>query len=308
MGGAGWQGGWGTQDDGESIAAIRHAISLGVNWIDTAAAYGLGHAEEVVGRAVRDIPVSERPLLFTKCGLVWERAGTTVSNVLAPQSIRRECEDSLRRLGVEAIDLYQCHWPSEDGTPIEESWATMAALVDEGKVRAIGVSNFAVELLDACERIRHVDTVQPQLNLIVRDALDGVIPWAVRNGSGVLVYSPMRSGMLTGSFTRERAAALPRDDWRAGDPDFTEPRLSVNLRLVDRLAAVAAGLGCTVSELAVAWTLHQPGVTAAIVGARRPAQVDGWIGGASVSLGDAEIGEITAAIEESGGTVSGVDG
>jgi aryl-alcohol dehydrogenase-like predicted oxidoreductase len=307
IGGGEWQGGWGPQDDAESVAAIRHAVERGVNWIDTAAAYGLGHAEEVVGRALREIPAGERPLVFTKCGLVWQPGERTVSNVLAPESIRRECEASLRRLGVERIDLYQCHWPSEDGTPVEDSWATMAQLVEEGKVAAIGVSNFEPPLLDECEAVRHVDTVQPQLNLIVRDALEGAIPWARAHGSGVLVYSPMRSGLLSGSFSRQRAAALPDDDWRRTDPDFREPRLGAHLALVDRLRDMAQEIGCSAGELAIAWTLHQPGVTAAIVGARRPAQVDGWIGAASVRLGDAELRAIADAVDATLGAAQAGD-
>src|SRR3954454_11916052 len=178
IGGGEWQGGWGSQDDDESIAAIHHAIELGINWIDTAAAYGLGRAEEVVGRAVAEMPERDRPLVFTKCGLVWEPGGRTVSNVLAPTSIRRECEDSLRRLGVDVIDLYQIHWPTEDGTPLEDSWATMVELGAEGKVRFIGPSNFAVDLLDPGEAIRHLDTYQPELNLVNRDAGATTIPWA----------------------------------------------------------------------------------------------------------------------------------
>lgn len=284
------------------MQAILRAVERGINWIDTAPAYGLGKAEEVVGTALRRMPSHLRPLMFTKCGLVWEQGARTVSNVLAPASIRSECEQSLRRLGVEVLDLLQIHWPSDDGTPIEDSWATMRELVDEGKVRCIGVSNFGVDLLDACEGIRHVDTVQPQLNLLVRDALDSVIPWARRHRAGVLVYSPMRSGLLSGSFTHERAASLPDDDWRRADGDFTEPLLSRHLDLVDRLRPVAGDLDCTVAELAIAWTLHQPGVTAAIVGARRPEQVDGWIGSLDVSLSPDAVSAIESALEASGMT------
>ncbi len=300
IGGGGWQGGWGPQDDTESVETIVRAVELGVNWIDTAAAYGLGHAEEVVGRAVRLLPDDERPLLFTKCGLVWEPGATTVSNVLTPDSIRRECEASLRRLGVERIDLFQIHWPADDGTPIEESWSTMAALVDEGKVRFIGVSNFDVALLAACEAVRHVDTFQPELNLLVRDAVGTTLPWCETHGTGVIVYSPMRSGLLTGRYTRERAEALPDDDWRAGHPDFQEPGLTKNLALVDRLRAVADELGCTLPELAVAWALAWPVVTAAIVGARRPAQLDDWVGAGSVQLDAARLDKIAALLEEAG--------
>ena len=300
IGGGGWQGGWGPQDDSESVEAIRRAVELGINWIDTAAAYGLGHAEVVLGKAVRDLPEDERPLLFTKCGLVWEQGGTTVSNVLAPASIRQECEDSLRRLDVEAIDLYQIHWPSTDGTPIEESWSTMADLVDEGKVRYIGVSNFDVDLLEACETVRHVDTFQPELNLLVRGAAATTLPWCEAHGTGVIVYSPMRSGLLTGRYTRERAVALPEDDWRSTHPDFQEPGLTTNLAVVDRLQTIATEMGCTLPELAVAWTLAWPAVGGAIVGARRPSQLDDWIGAGAIELDDDRLDEIAAVLEETG--------
>lgn len=292
IGGGDWQGGWGPQDDAESISTIHAALDRGINWIDTAPAYGLGHAEEVVGRALKEIGGRRRPLLFTKCGLVWKEGERSVSNVLAPDSIRRECEASLRRLGVEVIDLLQIHWPTQDGTPIEESWATMRALVDEGTVRAIGVSNFSLDLLDSCEAIRHVDTVQPQLNLINRDALDDVIPWAVQHASGVLAYSPMASGLLSGGFTLERAASLPEDDWRRSDANFTEPRLSRNLELAATIAAIARRHGCSAGDVAVAWVLSREGVSAAIVGARRPDQIDGWINGASLALPEEDLEEL----------------
>ena len=300
IGGGGWQGGWGPQDDEASVSTIHRAVELGINWIDTAAAYGLGHAEDVVGRAVNALPAEERPYVFTKCGLVWEPGGTTVSNVLAPASIRRECEDSLRRLGTDVIDLYQIHWPTHDGTPLEESWATMADLVQEGKVRAIGVSNFDVGLLEQCRAVSPVDTFQPELNLLVRDALAETIPWCERHGTGVIVYSPMRSGLLTGRFSPERAASLPDDDWRKGHADFSGEGLAANLAFVDRLRALADGLGCTLPELAVAWALSCPGVDGAIVGARSPEQVEGWIGGGFRTLGSEDLDEIAAALEETG--------
>ncbi|MGI8806539.1 MAG: aldo/keto reductase [Acidimicrobiales bacterium] len=300
IGGAGWQGGWGAQDDTESIDTIRRAVDLGINWVDTAPAYGLGHAETVVGQALAGIPANERPLVFTKCGLVWEPGGTTVSNVLSPTSIRQECDDSLRRLGVEVIDLMQIHWPSTDGTPIEESWATLAELVDEGKIRYLGVSNFGVDLLEACEGVRHVDTCQPELSLLVRSAAESVLPWCETHGTGVIVYSPMRNGLLSGHFTAERAAALPDDDWRSTHPDFQESGLSVNLRFVDQLASIAGEMGCSVAELAVAWALAWPMVNGAIVGARRPSQLDGWIGAGAVGLDAARLAEIAALLEETG--------
>ncbi|MEY2398501.1 MAG: hypothetical protein QOJ00_1675 [Actinomycetota bacterium] len=300
IGGGEWQGGWGPQDDNDSIAAIHHAVDRGVNWIDTAPAYGLGRAEEVVGRAVAELPEADRPFVFTKCGLVWVEGERTVSNSLAPESIRAECEASLRRLRVEAIDLLQAHWPTWDDTPIEESWATMAALVDEGKVRHIGLSNFTVDDLAACEAIRHVDTFQPQVNLLVREACAETLPWCAENGTGVIAYSPMRSGLLTGTFTAERAATLPDDDWRASDEDFQEPKLSAALALLDRLQPVADRVGASLAELSIAWVLAAPAVSGAIVGARTPGQVDGWIGAADVVLDEKDIDEIGAALEASG--------
>jgi aryl-alcohol dehydrogenase-like predicted oxidoreductase len=300
IGGGGWQGGWGPQDDAESIRAIHHAVERGIDWIDTAAAYGLGHAEEVVGEAVAQLPEADRPLVFTKCGLVWEEGATTVSNTLAPDSIRRECEDSLRRLKLEAIDLYQMHWPTWDETPVDESWATMAALVDEGKVRAIGVSNFSIEEIERCEAVRHVDTLQPELNLVNREAAGDKVPWAREHGAGVIVYSPMASGLLTGRFSAERVEGLADDDWRKGAPQFQQPALDANLALVERLKPIAERLGCSLPELAIAWTLAWPGVDGAIVGARSPEQVDGWIGAAAIELDDETLDQIAAAIAETG--------
>ncbi|MDP9401979.1 MAG: aldo/keto reductase [Actinomycetota bacterium] len=297
IGGGEWEGGWGHQDDDASIEAIHRAVEHGVNWVDTAPAYGFGRAEEVVGRAVDKLPQADRPLIFTKCGLVWERELTGFSNVLAPESIRRECEASLRRLQVDTIDLYQIHWPSEDGTPVEDSWATMASLVDEGKVRFIGVSNFEVDLLERCQAVRPVDTLQPQLNMLVRDVNDSTLPWCRAHGTGVIVYSPMASGLLTGRFSAERAAGLPEDDWRKHHPDFSGAGLARNLDLVERLRPVAEGLGCTLPELAVAWTLAWPGVHGAIAGARNAEQVDGWVGAAAVELGPSELDAITEALE-----------
>jgi aryl-alcohol dehydrogenase-like predicted oxidoreductase len=299
IGGGEWQGGWGPQDDDASIAAIHHAIERGVNWIDTAPAYGLGRAEEVVGRAVAALPGPDRPLVFTKCGLVWEPGARTVSNSLAPESIRQECEDSLRRLGVEVIDLLQAHWPTWDDTPIEESWGTMAALVDEGKVRHIGLSNFSLDDLAACEAVRHVDTFQPELNLLVRGAAER-LQWCVEHGTGVIVYSPMRSGLLTGRFSAERVRGLPDDDWRRGADDFNGDQLTRNLRLVDALQPIAQRLGCSLPELAIAWALTWPAVSGAIVGARSPEQVDGWIGATAVELSPDDLVEIAALLAETG--------
>lgn len=299
IGGGEWQGGWGPQDDADSIAAIHRAVEHGVNWIDTAPAYGLGRAEEVVGQAVHALPENDRPLIFTKCGLIWSPGERTVSNSLAPQSIRKECEDSLRRLQVETIDLLQAHWPTWDDTPLEESWATMAALVDEGKVRHIGLSNFTVADLKTCEEVRHVDTFQPQLNLIERNAGAETLPWCAKHHTGVIVYSPMRSGLLTGRFSAERTTQLPDDDWRKNAEDFNEPKLSANLALVERLKPIAERLDATLPELAISWTLAWPAVTGAIVGARTPEQVDGWVDAATTAtrLEDKDLDDIAAAIE-----------
>jgi aryl-alcohol dehydrogenase-like predicted oxidoreductase len=297
IGGGGWAFGWGPQDDADSLATMRHAIELGVNWIDTAAVYGLGHSEEVVGRLLHDLPASERPLVFTKCGLVWDDRDRMAEarRTLEPASIRREIEASLRRLGVERIDLYQFHWPDETGTPVEDSWRAMVRLVEEGKVRAIGVSNFDVALLARCEAIRHVDSLQPPFSLIRRDVAEREIPWSAEHGTGVIAYSPMQSGILTESFSAARVAALAPDDWRRRSAQFREPNLSRNVALRDALNPIARRHGTTVSAIAIAWTLAWPGVTGAIVGARTPAQVDGWIGAATVELTPADLEEIAAA-------------
>ena len=298
IGGGGWAFGWGPQDDADSLATMRHAMELGINWIDTAAVYGLGHSEEVVGRLLHDLPASERPLVFTKCGLVWDDRDRMAEarRTLKPASIRREVEASLRRLGVERIDLYQFHWPDETGTPVEDSWRAMVRLVEEGKVRAIGVSNFDVALLARCEAIRHVDSLQPPFSLIRRDVAEREIPWSAEHGNGVIAYSPMQSGILTESFSAARVAALAPDDWRRRSAQFREPNLSRNVALRDALKPIARRHGTTVSAIAIAWTLAWPGLTGAIVGARTPAQVDGWIGAATVELTVADLEEIAAAI------------
>jgi len=298
IGGGGWAFGWGPQDDADSLAAMRHALELGINWIDTAAVYGLGHSEELVGRLLRELPAGERPLVFTKCGLLWDERDPMkeARRVLQPDSIRKECEASLRRLGVEQIDVYQFHWPDETGTSVEDSWNTMVRLVEEGKVRAAGVSNFAVPLLEPCEAVRHVDSLQPPFSLIRRDAAAQEIPWCAEHETGVIVYSPMQSGLLTDNFTAARVAALARDDWRRRSPQFQQPALGKNLALRDALKSIARRHGTTGSAVAVAWTLAWPGVTGAIVGARTPAQVDGWIGAATLELTAADLDEIAAAI------------
>lgn len=299
IGGGDWAFGWGPQDDEASLAAMRHAIEMGINWIDTAAVYGLGHSEELVGRLLRELSPSDRPFVFTKCGLIWDEHDrmSQPRRVLKPESIRGECEASLRRLGVERIDLYQFHWPDETGTPVEDSWAAMARLIEEGKVRAGGVSNFNVALLQRCEAIRHVDSLQPPFSLIHREVAAKEIPWCASHGTGVICYSPMQSGLLTDSFTAERVSSLAMDDWRRRSADFQQPALERNLALRDALRPIAKRHGASVSSIAIAWNLSWQGVTAAIVGARTPKQVDGWIGGARVRLTPQDLDEIASAIQ-----------
>lgn len=302
VGGGGWSFAWGAQDDDESIAAIRHAVARGVNWIDTAAVYGLGHSEEVVGRAIAGIPKAERPLVFTKCGLRWnpnDRMEVSVRDS-SPARVREECEASLRRLGVEAIDLFQFHWADQTGTPLADSWGEMARLKDAGKVRFIGVSNYDVSLLEGCAKLRHVQSLQPPFSMIRRDVAASEIPWCQTHGTGVIVYSPMQSGLLTDGFSAERMSAMPEDDWRKRGPHFQEPNLGRNLALRDALSPVAAKHGVSVAAVAVAWTLAWPGVTGAIVGARSPQQVDGWIAAAGLRLDAADLAAIAAAIERTG--------
>jgi len=302
IGGGGWAYAWGGQDDAESIAAIRHAVESGVNWIDTAAVYGLGHSEEVVAAALAGIPEADRPYVFTKAGLVWDPADRSAAPRRAgsPASLRAEVEASLRRLQVERIDLYQMHWPAADGTPVEEYWQAFADLKREGKVRAIGLSNHDIHQLEAASEIANVDAIQPPFNLIHRDAADDVLLWAREHEAGVIVYSPMASGLLTGAFTAERAAGLEPGDWRAGDPDFTGRALSHNLALAGALRPVAERQGVTTAAVAVAWTLSFPGVTGAIVGARRPGQVDGWLPAATLELKEDDLADIAAAVRATG--------
>jgi aryl-alcohol dehydrogenase-like predicted oxidoreductase len=295
-----WRFGWGPVDDAESIAAIRRAVEAGINWIDTAAIYGLGHSEQIVGRALEGVARGDEVLVCTKCGRRTLPDGSPYGD-LRPESIREECEASLRRLGVERIDLYQIHWPDLDtGAPLEDSWATMGELVDEGKVRWIGVSNFDAEQLERCERIRHVDSLQPPLSLLQRGALRTLIPAAAASGTGVIVYSPMASGLLSGTFDRDRLAGLPADDMRLARPEFTEPALSHTLALVERLRGIAEDGETTVAELAIAWALAQEGVTGAIVGARRPDQLEQWIGAAHLDLSDEQLQAIDEAVAETG--------
>jgi len=301
-GGGGWAFGWGAQDDGDSVAAIHHAIGRGVNWIDTAAVYGLGHSEEVVGRAVRALPAADRPFVFTKCGLQWDEANPMVQakRSLRPEFIARECDASLRRLGLERIDLFQFHWPDESGVAVEDSWAAMAKLVDGGKVRAVGVSNFSVPLLERCEAVRHVDSLQPPFSLVRRDVATAEIPWCSTHATGVIVYSPMQSGLLTDRFSADRMSAMAADDWRRRNPQFQTPKLEANLALRDALRPVAKRRGVPVGAVAVAWTLAWPGVSGAIVGARSPEQVDGWISAADLVLDAEDLAEIGAAVLSTG--------
>jgi aryl-alcohol dehydrogenase-like predicted oxidoreductase len=292
IGGSGWQFGWGRQDDADSIAAIHRALELGINWIDTAAVYGLGHSEEVVARALADWP-GPRPYVFTKCGLRTDGSGKVVE-VLKAESIRRECERSLSRLRVEAIDLYQIHWPVDDKAELEEGWGAMAQLQREGKVRWIGVSNFNLEELKRAQAIAPITSLQPPYSLIRREVEAEVLPFCHREGIGVIVYSPMGSGLLTGAMTRERIAGLPQDDWRKLNPSFHEPKLSQHLALVERLRAVGAKHGRSPGEVAVAWTLTNAAVTGAIVGARSAEQVQGISGAAALALTADERREIEA--------------
>lgn len=301
FGGPGWVDSWGGQDDAESVAAIRCAVDGGVNWIDTAPIYGLGHAEEVVGRAVRQIPAADRPYVFTKAGVVWDARRPRAKPALVgdPKSIRAELEASLRRLGLERIDLYQVHAPPTDGTPIEVYWQTFCDLRAEGKVRAVGLSNHSVPQLDAAEAVGRVDSVQPRFNLLDRSEAP-LLSWCASRGVGAIVYSPMASGLLTGRFTTERVAALPADDWRRGHPDFSPDAVARSQQVVSALRPVAERHGVTVPAVAIAWTLAFPGVSGAIVGVRRPDQVADWVAAASLELDESDLAEVAVALERSG--------
>jgi aryl-alcohol dehydrogenase-like predicted oxidoreductase len=290
IGGGNWEFGWGPQDDDESIAAIHHALEHGINWIDTAAAYGFGHSEQVVARALKGLSDSERPYVFTKASLV-EGPGRRVIHDLSRDSILREAEASLERLGVDAIDLYQIHWPDPDAD-IEEGWTAFAALKEEGLVRHIGVSNFDVGQLRRIQQIAPVETLQPQYSLIERDVAEEILPFAEREDIGVIVYSPMGSGLLTGKMTRRRIEALPDSDWRTDDPRFQEPQLSRHLALVERLEAIAQRYDTTPGAVAIAWTLRNPAVDGAIVGMRRPDQVDGLLAAATLDLSAEDAAEL----------------
>jgi aryl-alcohol dehydrogenase-like predicted oxidoreductase len=298
IGGSGWQFAWGKQNDDDSVAAIHRALEWGVNWIDTAAVYGLGHSEEMVGRALESWR-GPRPYVFTKCGLRWDAQGQT-QRVLRAASIRQECEDSLRRLKVEAIDLYQIHWPVDDLKAIEEAWGAMAQLQREGKARWIGVSNFNVEQMERAQAIAPITSLQPPYSLVHPEVEAEILPFCEREDIGVIVYSPMASGLLTGTMTRERIAKLPEDDWRKHHPDFNEPKLSTHLALVEGLRAVGKRHRYAPGAIAIAWTLRHPAVTGAIVGARQPEQVDEVVTAASVHLVQSDLAEFVSVAEFAG--------
>ncbi len=285
-----WEHGWSHQNDDDSIAAIHRALELGINWIDTAAVYGLGHSEEVVARALADW-TGPRPYVFTKCGMIWDE-NRKVDYSLKADSIRREIENSLRRLQVEVIDLYQVHWPADEAAETEEGWTELARLQKEGKVRWIGASNFSAEELRRAESIAPVTSLQPPYSLIKREIEDELLPLCRKKNIGVIAYSPMASGLLTGAMTAQRAANLPADDWRRRNPEFQEPKLSRNLALVQRLRKIAARYGRTPGQVAIAWTLRDPVVTGAIVGARNAKQVDEIMGVPDFRLSPEEIAEI----------------
>lgn len=288
MGGAGWAFSWGPQDDNDSIAAIHAALDAGINWIDTAAVYGLGHSEEVVARAVAGR--SDHPYIFTKCERIWNDQGQ-IGKCLLKESVRRECEASLRRLQADSIDLYQIHWPEPD-EQIEEGWGELARLKQEGKVRWIGVSNFNASQMARIQAIAPVTSLQPPYSIVSPEIEESILPYAAQNNIGVLCYSPMKSGLLSGGMTHERVAAMPEDDFRRRTPNFQEPLLSRNLELAELLRAIGARHGRTPGEVAIAWCLRNPAVTAAIVGLRSPQQLDGVIGAAEFRLSADEIREI----------------
>ncbi len=296
IGGPGYAFGWGPQQDSDSIAAIHRALDLGINWIDTAAGYGLGHSEQVVARAIKSRPASNRPYVFTKGSLVWDERGE-IHHSLKAASLRREVEGSLKRLETDRIDLYQIHWPAfPPGNPnapdIEEGWTALVEMQREGKLRHIGVSNFNVEQLERIDRIAKPASLQPPYSLVARNVEQEILPYCLAHHIGVIVYSPMQSGLLTGAMTRERIAALPKDDWRRNSSDFNEPKLTQNLALVEKLRAIGKRHGKSPAEVAVAWTLRNPAVTGAIVGARNAKQADGWIGAAEWRLSAEEMREL----------------
>jgi aryl-alcohol dehydrogenase-like predicted oxidoreductase len=288
IGGGGWAFGWGPQDDNESVEAIRAAIDQGMNWIDTAAVYGLGHSEEVVAKALKGI--SKKPYVFTKCARVWDES-RKIGKRLKADSVKKECEDSLRRLKLEVIDLYQIHWPEPD-EDIEEGWGAMAKLKEEGKVRWIGLSNFSAEQMRRVQPIAPITSLQPQYSMLAKEAEESILPYTKANNIGVIVYSPMRNGLLSGGMTKERVANFPEDDFRRNRPDFQEPKLTKNLELAELLRKIGSKHGRTPGEVAIAWTLLNPAVTAAIVGVRSAKQVEGVIGAGDLSLNAVDIQQI----------------
>lgn len=294
IGGTGYEFAWGPQNDQDSIDAIHRALDLGINWIDTAPGYGVGHSEEIIAEALAGWSGS-KPYIFTKCGLRWDEQGKIYNN-LSAESLQNECEDSLRRLQVETIDLFQIHWPTETLEEIDEAWGVLAKLQTEGKVRWIGVSNFDVQQMKRAQAIAPLTSLQPPYSLLRREIEAEILPYCQQEGIGVIVYSPMYSGLLTGAMTRERASNLPDNDWRKRDPEFNEPNLSQNLLLVERLATIGARYGRSAGEVAISWILHQPGVTSAIVGARSVKQVDGVMNAADLRLSEFDIAELEAPI------------
>ncbi len=296
IGGSGWAAAWGPQDDDEAIGAIQRSVEVGINWIDTAAVYGLGHSEELVAQALKNVPEGDRPYVFTKCALAWDENGDII-NRLKKDSVKQECEDSLRRLQTDVIDLYQIHWPNPD-EDIEEGWQAMAELKEEGKVRHIGVSNFNVSQMERLQSIAPVETLQPPYSMLKREVEAEILPYCEENDIGVIVYSPMRSGLLTGKMTPERIQNLPSDDWRRNADDFQEPKLSKNMEVVELLTEIGERHDKSPAEVAIAWTMRLSSVTAAIVGGRRPDQVDGTVGAADFRLSEDEVGEIEAALPQ----------
>lgn len=294
IGGGNWEMAWGSQDDDASIATIHRALDLGINWIDTAAVYGLGHSEEVVGQALKGR--TDRPYVFTKCSLVWNEQREVTSS-LKEQSLRREVEDSLKRLQTDTIDLYQIHWPNPE-PEIEEGWSTLAKLQSEGKVRYIGVSNFNVEQMHRAQKIAPITSLQPPYSLVKPDAENDILPYCKEQNIGVIVYSPMMSGLLTGKMSQERITNLPEDDWRKRDKNFQEPRLSRNLKLASLLQEIGFPYNRSTAEVAVAWTLGNPAVTGAIVGGRSPEQVDDIVGAAEFRLSDSELEQVKKFLQE----------
>lgn len=296
MSGSGWAGSWGPQDDNESIKAIIRAYDLGVNWIDTAPVYGLGHSEEIVGKALKKLP--ERPIIATKLGLCWDDNGK-IFRRLTKKSVRKEVDDSLKRLGVDVIDLYQIHWPIDDNhDEVMEGWDTMADLIKEGKIRYAGVSNFNIELMEKIKTIHPITSLQPHYNMLSRGIESEILPYCEKNNIGVVCYSPMAKGLLTGTFTRERVESLPDEDHRKRGGEFNEPRLSITLEMLDQLKPIAENNNKTLAQLAIAWVLRRPEVTSAIVGVRRPSQIEETAPAGDWELTEGEIAQIDKILEE----------